>query len=334
MKYAFKTEIKPTPEQVHGIRRCMGICRWLYNRYITENQRLHRMYQRGLLDEHQAHFISAIDFDKYVNNRLKVQERYAFISLCGSKARKKILVNAQAALKNFFKGKSYFPRFKRHGEDSIKLYFPKNNKADWTIERHRVRVPTFGWLRLKECGYLPTAVKISSGTISCRAGRYYVSVLVDRDEKIQLKKEAVAVSIKFIGAENPEIIRLGKCLAKAEQKLARKYRLDKADSRSKQKQQAYIKRLAKRAEDICTDAANKAAAEIVRHRPRQIFFPELDSQAIDKKLYKSSFAHKYACRYLAKFKGKLTEKCLMLNIEFKLYSESEKSDLPQVIVQI
>ena len=334
MKYAFKTEIKPTKEQVYAIRRCMGICRWLYNRYITENQRLHRMYQRGLLDEHQPHFISAIDFDKYVNNRLKVQERYSFISFCGSKARKKILVNAQTALKNFFKGKSYFPRFKRHGEDSIKLYFPKNNKADWTIERHRLRVPTFGWMRLKECGYLPPDMKISSGTVSCYAGRYYVSVLVDRDEKIQLQEEAIAVQIEFIGRENPEIIRLGKCLAKAEQKLARKYRLEKTDSANKREQKEYIKRLKKRAEDICADAANKAAAEIVRHRPRQIFFPELDNQVIDKKLYKSSFAHKYACRYLAKFKGKLMEKCLMMNIEFKLYSESERSDSAQVIVQI
>lgn len=333
MKYAFKTEIKPTKEQVHDIRRCMGICRWLYNRYITENQRLHRLYQRGLLDEHQPHFISAIDFDKYVNNRLKVQKRYSFISLCGSKARKKILVNAQTALKNFFKGKSYFPRFKRHGEDSIKLYFPKNNKADWTIERHRVRVPTFGWMRLKECGYLPADMKISSGTVSCRAGRYYVSVLVDINEKIQLQEEAIAVQIEVIGRENTEIIRLGKCLAKAEQKLARKYRLDKTDGANKQEQKDYIKRLRKRAEDICTDAANKAAAKIVSHRPRQIFFPKLDNQAIDKKLYKSSFAHKYACRYLASFEAKLKEKCLMTGIEFALYGD-EIPDLPQISVQI
>ena len=37
----------------------------------------------------------------------------------------------------------------------MKCYFPKNNKTDWTVERHRVKVPTIGWIRLKEYGYIP-----------------------------------------------------------------------------------------------------------------------------------------------------------------------------------
>ena len=49
-------------------------------------------------------------------------------------------------------------------------------------ERHRINIPTLGWVRLKEKGYLPTTKdgwRIRSGAVSKRAGRYYVSVLVD-----------------------------------------------------------------------------------------------------------------------------------------------------------
>lgn len=45
------------------------------------------MYQRGLLDSRQKHFVTAKYFDKYVNHNLKI--KLPWIDECGSKARKK-----------------------------------------------------------------------------------------------------------------------------------------------------------------------------------------------------------------------------------------------------
>lgn len=61
---------------------------------------------------------------------------FKLINNYGNKARKK-----------FFEGKS-----------KVGLYFPKNNKTDWKIERHRVNIPT-----LKEFGYIPTHTKVING---------------------------------------------------------------------------------------------------------------------------------------------------------------------------
>ncbi|PGT48495.1 transposase, partial [Bacillus cereus] len=61
----------------------------------------------------------------------------------------------------------------------MKCYFPKNNKTDWTVERHRVKVPTIGWIRLKEYGYISKNTTAKSGTVYQRAGRYYVSILCE-----------------------------------------------------------------------------------------------------------------------------------------------------------
>ena len=178
---AFRTEIAPTNEQKMKIIRSIGVARFLYNQYIAYNRHLYKMYQRGILDEKQKHFVTANDFDKYVNHKLK--KELPWIDQCGSKARKKALVNAEQAFRRFFSGTSGFPNFKKKVNQDVKLYFPKNNKGDWTIWRQKLMVPTLKQVRLKEFGYLPVGAKVTNGTVSYVAGRFYVSVVVDIDEK-------------------------------------------------------------------------------------------------------------------------------------------------------
>ncbi len=66
------------------------------------------------------------------------------------------------------------------------MYFVRNGvKQPILCERHRIRIPTLGWVRLKEKGYIPTNAEtpiIKSGSISMKAGRYYVSVRVEEAE--------------------------------------------------------------------------------------------------------------------------------------------------------
>ncbi|WP_295712014.1 helix-turn-helix domain-containing protein [uncultured Mitsuokella sp.] len=68
---SFKTELRLTESQKDKVRRSLGICRFLANQYIARNIWLYRLYQRGVLEEKQPHFVTANDFDKYVNYRLK-----------------------------------------------------------------------------------------------------------------------------------------------------------------------------------------------------------------------------------------------------------------------
>ena len=79
-------------------------------------------------------------------------------------------------LGDFLNIKVAFPNFKKKGKSDVKMYFVKNNPKDCRCERHRLNIPTLGWVRLKEKGYIPTTKdgwKIRSGTISIKAGRYY-----------------------------------------------------------------------------------------------------------------------------------------------------------------
>jgi len=63
-------------------------------------------------------------------------------------------------------------------------------------ERHRIQIPTLGFVRLKEYGYIPTDKIIKSGTVSEKAGRFYVSVLTDEEpEKREVTLNATGIGI-------------------------------------------------------------------------------------------------------------------------------------------
>ncbi len=163
---AYKTELDPTSEQIKKIVSSMGVCRFLYNQYVGKNLDLLKQNKRIIL---------ANQFDKQVNHELSTV--YPRIKTCGSKARKKSLVNAEIAFQRYFQKAAGKPRFKKKHAQTVKLYFPKNNPRDLEIERHRIKLPTLGWVRLKEKGYLPIHETASSSTIEQKANRFYVSVL-------------------------------------------------------------------------------------------------------------------------------------------------------------
>ncbi|EPZ0457120.1 TPA: RNA-guided endonuclease InsQ/TnpB family protein [Bacillus cereus] len=172
MKRAYLIEIKPTTEQVSKIRQTIGVCRYVYNLYISKNKEAY---------ESDGKFLSGYDFSKWLNN-IHTKECDQWIKEVSSKAVKQAIMNGDKTFKRFFKGLSKFPRYKKKKKQDVKCYFPKNNKTDWTVERHRVKIPTIGWTRLKEYGYIPKNATVKSGTVYQRAGRYYISILCEVKE--------------------------------------------------------------------------------------------------------------------------------------------------------
>ena len=174
MLKSYKTEINPTTEQIQKINRTIGTCRFIYNFYLAHNKKLHSNGEK---------FMTAKSFSVWLNNDfIPNNTEYQWIKEVSSKSVKKSMENACTAFARFFKKQSDFPRFKKKNKSDVKMYFVKNNPKDCSCERHRINIPALGWVRLKEKGYIPTTKQgyvIKSGTVSCKAGRYYVSVLID-----------------------------------------------------------------------------------------------------------------------------------------------------------
>lgn len=327
-------ELNLTEQQQQKINQSIGICRWLHNHYLAKNKQLYEDYKKNLISKSDA-FMSANSFDKYINNEVKVLEEYRWINRCGSKARKKTICNAEIAYKRFFKGQSQFPRFKKKGKSNVSLYFPKNNKTDWTIERHRVKIPTLKWVKVKEFGYIPTNSKVVSGTVTEKNGRYYVSVLCEVEVEQNLKPKTQAIGIDlgikdFAVCSNGMVFKninktraikkLEKKLKREQRKLSRKYEILKkrggtATKQNISKQKLKVARLHERLTNIRTDYINKVVSQLIEQNPSSITIEDLNIKGMmsNKHLSKSISQQKFY-----EFRVKLTDKCNQNDIELRI----------------
>ena len=329
MLKSFKTEINPDQEQKVKINKTIGTCRYIYNFYLSYNKSL---YDKG------EKFMSGKSFSVWLNNEyIPNTPDKAWIKEVSSKAIKKSIENGCTAFTRFFKHQSAFPKFKKKGISDVKMYFVKNNPTDCRCERHRIHIPTLGWVRLKEKGYIPTTKKgwkIRSGTVSIKAGRYYVSVLVELPDMPQktndstegigidlgLKEFAVVSSGKVYRNINKSvgIRKLEKQLRREQRCLSRKYEnLKKGESTQKniQKQKLKVQKLHHKINNIRTDYIDKTIAEIVKPKPSYITIEDLNVSGMMKNRHLSKAV---ASQKFYEFRSKLKAKCDANGIELRV----------------
>ena len=333
---AYKVEIKPTRKQIEKINQSIGVCRWLYNHYLFTNSQLYSQYKEGFIDKKES-FISANDFDKYINNEVKCLEEYTWINNCGSKARKKAIQNAETAYKRFFNGQCKFPRFKKKKNQDIKIYFPKNNKGDWKVDRHRIMIPTLKNVRLNEYGYIPVGAKVVSGTVSKKCNRYYVSVIIDIDWIIPSGEYTEGIGIdlgikdfaicsnkqKFKNINKTQKVRkLEKKLKREQKRLSKKYeslklrnKKGEATRQNIQKQIVKVQSIHQRLTNVRTDYINKTVYEIVKQKPSYITIEDLNVGGMMKNRHLSKAVVQ---QKLYEFRNKLNYKCNLFGIELRI----------------
>lgn len=325
-------EINPTDKQKSKIHRTIGVSRFIYNFYIAYNKEIY---------EREGKFVSGIDFSKWLNNEyIPNNQEMNWIKEVSSKATKQAIMNGDKAFRDFFKKAKGFPKFKKKKNQDVKAYFPKNNKTDWTIERHRVKIPTLGWVRLKEFDYIPVNSVVKSGTVSQKADRYYVSILVEEtDIKISnpnnagvgidlgIKEFAVCSDgIKFKNINKTSTVKKVKKKLKREQrKLSRKYeslkirnkniKEGRATRQNIQKQIIKVQKLHQRLTNIRTDYINKIVSSIIKQKPSYITIEDLNVKGMMKNKHLSKAI---ASQKFFEFKTKLTVKCKENHIELRI----------------
>lgn len=318
---AFKTEIKPTEEQKDKINRTIGTCRFIYNFYIAHNKEL---YKSG------KPFMTGKAFSVWLNNEyLPVHPDKAWIKSVSSKSVKKSMEDACTTYTRFFKGLSGFPKFKKKGKSDSKMYFVKNSQSDCLCERHRLKIPALGWVWLKEKGYLPvtsSGIMVRSGMVSVRAGRYYVSVLVDVPDlpKEPLTGEPLGIdfgikefAVVSDGTVWPNINKTDRA-RKLERKLKREQRrLSRTakGSRNRKRQILKLQRLHQQLDNVRTDHINKFVAGIVKTKPSHIAIEDLNISEMMKNRHLSKAI---ASQKLYESRIKLMSKCREKGIEVRI----------------
>ena len=198
--------------------------------------------------------------------------------------------------------------------------------------RHRIKIPTLDWVKLKEKGYIRTNPEthiIKSGTVSMKAGRYYISVLVEepKTEKPILNDFGIGIdlgikdfaicshekSYKNIN-KTARIRKLEKSLKRQQRTLSRKYESQKklpnnrkgeATRRNIQKQKLKVQKLHHKLDCIRTDYINKVISELVKTKPDWITLENLNIRGMMKNRHLSKAI---AQQKFFEFRTKITAK--------------------------
>ncbi|WP_261787427.1 RNA-guided endonuclease InsQ/TnpB family protein [Fusobacterium polymorphum] len=300
MYKALKIELKLTNEQKIQVNKTIGVERFIYNEYIKYNQEQYKLGNK---------FVSANDFSKYLNNiYLPNNLDKKWIKDVSSKSVKQAIIYGEQAFKRFFKGLSAFPVFKKKGKNELGAYFVKNNKTDFEFYRHKIKIPTLKFVRVKEYGYIPKNTNIKSGTITKIADRYFLSLIIEVKDIVKTEN----TSTKGLGID------LGIKLKREQRKMSRsieylkskKIKLKECKNFSKKKLK--VQKIFYRLNCIRDDYNNKIVNEITRAKLKYITIEDLKvsnmikNKHLSKAIQEQNF---YAIR------TKLINKCKERNIE-------------------
>lgn len=331
---AYKTEIYPTKEQIKLIHQTCGNVRYIYNQYIATNfERL----------EKKEPIIWGYDYSKMINHDPMIP---SWLKTVSSKALKQAIMNAEGALRAYFKGDKGKPNFKKKSKDNS-FYLTQGIK----VERHRIFLPTLKWVRLKEFGYIPK--DISSVTVSVKNGRYYISCLskTETDERIATSGEGIGIDFglkdQFITKDqtipsinkSKKVRKLEKKLRREQRSLSRRYEANMKNKvyyksgakkgqlksfewirplhecKNLRKQQLIVNKIYERLSRIRTDYNQKALQSILKRKPSFIVIEDLNIKGLMKNKHLSkaiSQAQWYKSRVF------LQQQCEKLGIELRL----------------
>ena len=329
MYKSIKIELKLTNEQKIQINKTIGVERFIYNEYIKYNQEQYKLGNK---------FVSAFEFSKYINNVfIPNNPDKKWIKDVSSKSVKQAMIYGEIAFKKFFKGLSSFPVFKKKGKNELGAYFVKNNKRDFEFYRHKIKIPTLKFVRVKEYGYIPKNANIKSGTITKIADRYFLSLVIEVDDIVKTENKSIKGLGVDLGIKDTAIcsdgrvfknIKKTKKLKKIKKKIKRERRkisrsieysksnkIKLKDLRNFNKKKLKMQRLFYKLNCIRDDYNNKIVDEITRAKLKYITIEDLKvsnmmkNKHLSKAIQEQNF---YAIR------TKLINKCKERNIELRL----------------
>ncbi|GAB1826843.1 RNA-guided endonuclease InsQ/TnpB family protein [Turicimonas sp. TL08] len=178
------------------------------------------------------------------------------------------IIQLGQAFKNFFAGRSRYPKFRKKGRDDR---FTLTNDQ-FSIDAFRIRIPRLGWVRMRES--LRFAGKIMSATISRVANRWFVSITVDTEDNSHLPRAenqgaaGVDLGVSALATLSTGEIIVGpkphKALLSRLKRLSRSLSRKQKGSANRVKAKIKLAKLHARIASIRTDALHKLTTDLTR----------------------------------------------------------------------
>jgi len=262
MLLAHKIALDPNMAQRLYFARAAGTARFAWNWALgrwRQEYALRREYCCGP-------FPSEVSLRRELN-ALK-REHFPWMYDVSKCAVQEAIIDLGTAFRGFFDKRTEYPRFK--SKDDRQSFCAANEAGTFRADGKRIKLPVIGWIRMREEVRFPGPLK--RATVSCEAGRWFVSLMIDTDAVRPVAQPEAAVGIDLgvttlatlstgEAIEGPKSHKAAlKRLRRANKAMARKRR----GSRNARKAKARLSRLHRRVAAIRRDATHKLTTRITR----------------------------------------------------------------------
>ncbi len=301
MLLAKKIRLIPTPEQELLFWKSAGTTRWAYNFFLAENKRVYK-------DE--SRYLSGNELRRYINNTLK-KTTHTWLSEVGSNVMKQGVKDAEKALKDYFKGLSDKPKFKKKGKANPSFYV---NYESLVAKTGGFRGEKIGFVRTAEPLPQTNSKHYFEPRITYDGKYWYLSVGYEIEPTEQeLTNEVIGIDLgikdlaicsngkKYGNINKTQNIKsLEKRLRREQRKLSRMiedkiidykvcgkkrypiYSCNLLDCKNIQKQKKKIKLIYRRLTNIRINYIHQTTTEIVKTKPSQIVMETLNVKGMMK----------------------------------------------------
>ena len=254
MLAAYKYRLYPDKRQQEYFAKCFGCARFIYNRMLSDKIEYYKKTKK-----------------KLNNTPAQYKKEFTWLKEVDSLALANAQMNLQTAYNNFFKRPEVgFPKFKSKKNHHYS-YTTNNQGGNIYISDKYIKLPKIGLVNVKKHRGFEGLIK--SVTVSQNpSGTYYVSILVNQEEKKKLpitnNKIGIDLGIKeFAITSDGEMVENPKYLRKSEKKLRKLQKdLSRCQKGSKNREKCRIK-VAKQHEKITNqrkDFLHKLSTRIIR----------------------------------------------------------------------
>ena len=181
---AYKFRAYPEGDQYVILNKTFGCVRFIYNKLLEDKSNYYKENKKNLKREVTYY---------------KKQEQYSFLKEVDSLALANAKLNLEKSFKNFFEKRSKYPTFHKKGRNDS--YTTNMVNGNIKLSDKYITLPKVGKLKIKKHRPIKENEIIKSVTVSKNGNCYYVSVLVEYNNIIELKNKKSIPYDKVIGID-------------------------------------------------------------------------------------------------------------------------------------
>jgi len=186
MKYRyFRYRLKPTKEQIKTLESYGSATRWIWNHFLELNKKEYEANKKFMFR------------NEMLNSLPKLKKEQTWLKEVPSQALQQKLMDLEKAIKNCYRNKFGFPKFKskKHQSDSFRI--PQSSGETKLIKctRKSIYIPKFGWV--KWIKHRPLKGKLKSITIKQTGQHWYVSVLCEQEDDVLMNEVNSVIGLDF-----------------------------------------------------------------------------------------------------------------------------------------